>query len=226
MISDRKRPQALGYATPWLLVVAAITIIAWPILLPPDAVTGSLVENGPVEIASGVAHFLTAVVAAILALKFGGVLAFLAVLSVLMGLRELDMHSAATTHGVFSLKLYSSPDVRLTEKVSSFISVVVLIGALAVLAWRNRRGIQRLFARGTLTRASAVAFVAALPVLKIVDGLPRNLADFDVILSDMTLLRLLSFEEIGEMFLPALVLLLVVQIVATSRRPNLDPAQR
>ena len=225
MAVSLNRTSPLDFATPALLLVALISIAAWPVLLQPDMVTRSLAEDGFVEMASAAGHFLTAAVAAILALKFGGVLAFLALLSVLMGLRELDMHSAATTHGVFSLKLYSSPDVGLTEKVAAFVSVVALLGGLAVFGWRNRDGVRRLFARGAATRASAIAFLAALPILKIVDGLPRNLADFNVALSDTTLLRLLSFEEIGEMFLPALVLLLVLQIVAERRRLHVQAAR-
>ena len=221
MAVSLNRTSPLDFATPALLLVALISIAAWPVLLQPDMVTRSLAEDGFVEMASAAGHFLTAAVAAIL----GGVLAFLALLSVLMGLRELDMHSAATTHGVFSLKLYSSPDVGLTEKVAAFVSVVALLGGLAVFGWRNRDGVRRLFARGAATRASAIAFLAALPILKIVDGLPRNLADFNVALSDMTLLRLLSFEEIGEMFLPALVLLLVLQIVAERRRLHVQAAR-
>ncbi len=132
-----------------------------------------------------------------------------ALLSLLMGLRELDAHKAFTTYGVFKTRLYVSPDVPLAEKLVAALVVVGLL-VLVVLAirasWRTL-GDPRSAAGITLLGLGGFGLF-----LKGIDGLPRELADIGLALDPGVLAVSKAVEETGELGLPVLLALALIQL--------------
>jgi hypothetical protein len=180
-----------------------------------------LTESGPVETASVALHLLAAGVALAMWRRHGGVAGALAVAEVLMALREMDAHRAFTTYGVFSTKLYARAHVPLMEKILAAIAVLALAVLVAAAFWASRREIRDLHRR----RAAAFYGLATLPVvivaLKEIDGLPRMLAKAGVMLSERADAISHSVEELGEMTLPLLTMMLLVQL-ARAARPAIE----
>jgi len=61
---------------------------------------------------------------------------------------------------------------------------------------------------------SIVTVLATLPLLKTVDALPRILRENGMELGPHALARLMALEEVGELALPLLVALVLVQLLA------------
>lgn len=174
----------------------------------PDQVVDWAIEGGPVETFTVVAYGACALIAVRHLRGSGAVAGLVMMLAVLMALREIDAHAAFTRYGVFSLRLYARPDVPLPEKLAAA-SALLLLGGL--LAWRLRRAWPRLTApggRAGLTLGVTMGFAAALKQL---DALPRQLTGFGVTLDSSTLALAKAVEEVGEVFLPALLLLVLAQ---------------
>lgn len=210
---------------PWLVAAAACGVMLlaalFGSLVDPAFAGGLLTENGPVEAASVALHVLAAALALVMWRRYGGVAGALAVSEVLMALREMDAHRAFTTYGVFSTKLYARAHVPLMEKILAAIAVLALVVLVAAAFWASRCEIRDLHRR----RAAAFYGLATLPVvivvLKEIDGLPRMLANAGVMLSARADAISHSVEELGEMSLPLLTMLLLVQL-ARAAQPRLE----
>ena len=207
--------------------VAIGAAIVFDLAAPAGLAHATLREDGPVEIASAALHLAAAVVAFVLWLKGRSLFGLLCVASILMAGREIDLHKAFTTHGVFSLKQYSSAAVPLAEKLISAAVVVGLVVAFVVLTRGVWSEVRRLRRERRPALAALVTLLVVLPVLKIIDGLPRNLRDWGHepgrALTDM----LLAVEEIGELSLPLITVVIILQLwrsLATSAPLGIHPA--
>lgn len=130
-----------------------------------------------------------------------------ALLALLMGLREMDAHKAFTAYGVFKTRLYVSPDVPLVEKLIAGLVVLALL-ALVVLA--VRRSWRALKSRAGLTLLALGGFGV---FLKEVDSIPRQLRNLGVTLDPQMLAVSKAVEEAGELGLPLLLGLALTQLV-------------
>lgn len=208
------RPSAVD--DPWLAPKASLATlglcVGLVLALPHGPLERALLENGPIETASAVLHFAVAGVALALWRRGGNLFGLVALAAFLMGVREMDLHKAFTTHGIFSLKQYSYVEVPLAEKLLSSIAVLALATPF-VIGLRTLRHDLAALRRGHRTALmTLVTLGMVLPALKIIDGLPRMMRGWGLDPSESTLLHLLAVEEIGEMVLPALVALLVFQL--------------
>jgi hypothetical protein len=197
-------------------VVAAVVLAAVVNAAMAEAL---LRENGPVEVLSALLHFAAMALAIAVYRRAPGLMGLIAIAAFLMGMRELDWHKALTTHGVFSTKLYFRDYVPLAEKLIAGTFVIVLLVLLVVMLVRSRHDIRRLIADRAPALWGLATLVVWLPLLKIIDGLPRMMAEGGRALDSGVITTLLAVEEIGEMVLPVLVMLATWQVVRAMRSP-------
>ncbi|HBI18659.1 MAG TPA: hypothetical protein DDY79_04915 [Brevundimonas sp.] len=203
-------------AAPALVVVVATLISAFVV---GAAFSGSALdwtaEAGPVETAT-VCLYGVVILAALLFWRQGQAIgALVGVAALLMALRELDAHAAFTRFGVFSTRLYARPDVPLAEKIAAATAVALLaVLVIAALrgAWRDLTG------RAPVPAATLAVLVVFGLVLKQIDALPRQLHGLGLPLPEGLLSVSKAVEEIGEMALPLLLALALVQLPHRRRR--------
>lgn len=177
-----------------------------------DTVADLLRENGPVEMASAVLHFVVAIVAAGIWFRQGGLAGLIALGALLLGVRELDWHHAFTTYGLFNLRQYLRPEVPVLEKLASA-AVILLIGTVLVaLLLRSRDRLKELVVHRPPAAYGAIVLIAYLPALKILDAIPRWFREAGSDLSETAMKYARALEEINELWLPVLVLLLLLQL--------------
>lgn len=228
--SPLDRPMSV----PLLCLAVLVGAAAFGLLANPHFTDRLLAEGGPVETASVALHLLAASVAFVMWRKRGALFGFLALAELLMAMRELDVHRAFTTFGVFSTRLYARPDVPLFEKLGAALAIFAIVALLAGLLWRSRSELRLMAAERSPAFRGLVAVAVFTVALKEIDGLPRMLARVGVILSERADTVSHAIEELGEMALPVLVLAVILQHArATSasvsdilRDPNLGLASR
>jgi len=181
----------------------------------PMQLPGWTVEHGPVETLTVVGYGLACAIAVYLWPRLGAVAGLVALLAVLLALREVDAHAAFTRFGIFSSRLYFRPDVPWGEKLGAGATVLALAG---LLIWAGRAAWPRLVAEGGrvgLTLGSLFLFAG---VLKQLDALPRQLRRLGVPLDPDALALSRAVEEIGEAFLPILLVLVLLQALPQRTR--------
>ncbi|MEO5324833.1 hypothetical protein PV773_16065 [Mesorhizobium sp. CC13] len=180
-----------------------------------------LKENGPVEVASAVLHFVVAAAAAGLWFRRGGLAGPIAVAALLLGARELDWHHAFTTFGLFNVRQYIRPEVSLVEKLASAGVIALICTILVVSLTRSKDHIKDLVVRRPPAAYGAVVLLAYLPTLKVLDAIPRWFRQAGSALSETGVKFSRALEEINEMWLPVLVLLFLLQLYHPS--PKIEP---
>lgn len=200
----------------WLVAMVAGAGLAFALavalLTPPQIERSLMVEAGPFETSSAILHFIAVAAALSVYGRARGVMGLAALASGLMAVRELDWHKAWTTHGVFSTKLYFRDYVPLAEKLIAGAVVLGLAVLMVFAIRRSRADLRQLFeARAPALWGLATLAVVA-PILKLIDGLPRMLAKAGLALDAETLTILLAIEEIGETFLPILMITVIAQV--------------
>lgn len=192
----------------------------------PTALGGRvLAEGGVVETASVILHLCAALSAAWFWRRGLSPAATIGLLSLLMAARELDAHRAFTTYGVFSTRFYVKSEVPLVEKLSAVGFLIVAGFLLAAALWGSRRMLAEVVRRGGPSISTAVTTAAFAILLKEIDGAPRMLARAGIDLTDRVDLALRAMEEIGEMALPTLSVLLLIQM-ADTLKPRLPRETR
>ncbi len=209
----------------WLVAVAAAFAIAvaltFAAVASPDTARPLLSESGVFENLSAVFHFGAMGLALLWRRRAPAFLGLIAISAFMMGGRELDWHKAFTTHGIFSTKLYARDTVPLAEKLIAGAVVLTLLTLLVLLLVRSRHDLRRLAAQRAPALWGLATLIAILPMLKLMDALPRLVRESGRNLDPAIIQSLLSVEEIGEMALPLLVMLAIVQI-ARARAPALS----
>ena len=176
-------------------------------LLYPGQMAGWTVEHGPVESVTVIGYGVVGALALFLWPRLGAVAGLVALLALLMALREIDAHAAFTRFGIFSSRLYFRPDVPVVEKLGAGVAVLGLAG---LLFWAVRRAWPRLLADSGRVGVSLGALVLVALLLKQMDALPRQLRRLGVPFDADTLALSKAIEEVGEAFLPALLVLVLV----------------
>ncbi|MEH6663259.1 MAG: hypothetical protein V7678_00280 [Brevundimonas sp.] len=186
--------------------------MAFHVVTPADLASAALVEDGPVEAASAALHLMAAALMLVLWVTRRSLFGLLCLGSIFMAGREIDLHKAFTTHGVFSLKQYSSAAVPAAEKLISAAVVAGLLVALVALTRGVWSEVRRLRRDDRPALAGLITLVAVLPVLKIIDGLPRYMRDWGLQPAEGLTAALLAVEEIGELGLPLITLTVALQL--------------
>ena len=170
-------------------------------------------EGGIVENLTVVVYALVVLGAVALTLRGNKAAGLVGLLALLMGLREMDAHKAFTTYGVFKTRLYVSPDVPLAEKLIAGLVIIALL-VLVVLAIRRA---WRTLATGASNAGPTLLALGGFGVfLKEVDGIPRQLTKMGHALNSDLLAISKAVEEVGELGLPFLLGLALIQLL---RRP-------
>lgn len=201
---------------PWLApaaaLVAAVAALAFAELNRNAVVTGFLHEGSAVETASAALHFLAVILALVFLPRARGLFGLIAVCAFVMGARELDWHHAFTTHGLFSTKEYFRDSVPTSEKVLAGVVALSLLALLGASLFGSLRNIRRLVA----SRAAAVVGLATIlvivPLLMLADAAPRLEREAGLSPSADLVARLLAVEELGELALPLIVMLVILQV--------------
>lgn len=201
---------------PWLAAAVALIALAasaaYAALNSPETITTALDEGGGVETASAVLHFMAAGLALAFWRRARGLLGLMAVCAFLMGARELGWHQAFTSHGVFSSKQYFYDTVPLTEKLLAGGIALTLLTLVGVSLIASIRDLRRLVADRPPALAGLKTLIVTVPVLMVVDALPRLMEDAGHKLPADAVARLLAIEELGELGLPVIVILVIWQV--------------
>lgn len=204
----------------WLVAAAAagalIVALTFAAVASPSVAGPLLSENGAFESLSAVFHFGAMGLALLCRRRAPALLGLIATSAFLMGGRELDWHKAFTTHGIFSTRLYAYDTVSLAEKLIAGAVVVMLLTLLVLMLVRSRHDLRRLTAERAPALWGLATLVAILPVLKLLDALPRLVRESGGSLDPGFVQLLRSVEEIGEMALAPLVMLAIMQIARTN----------
>lgn len=185
-------------------------------LLFPGRLADWTAEHGPVETLTLIGYGVAGALALYLWPRLGAVAGLVALMALLMALREIDAHAAFTRFGIFSSRLYFRADVPLAEKLGAGAAVLGLAG---LLFWSVRSAWPRLLADGGRVGVSLAALFLFAVVLKQLDALPRQLRRLGVPFEADALVLSKAIEEIGEAFLPALLVL----VLATALKPRPTP---
>ena len=208
----------------WLVLAATLPIIALAALmgslLPVSHLDPLIIENGPFEMTSVGLHLVVGLSALFLWRKGYAIAGLLSLASLLMAAREVDLHKAFTTYGLFKTRLYVDASVPLIEKLLAGAAVLILLGLIVYMAWKARKDAGLLWRERRGAFFGLISLPVYLIVLKEVDGLPRMLRKAGMALSERGTLVSRSIEEVGETFIPALVLIVLMQVVIAARTPR------
>ena len=208
----------------WLVLAATLPIIALAALmgslLPASHLDPLIIENGPFEMTSVGLHLVVGLSALFLWRKGYAIAGLLSLASLLMAAREVDLHKAFTTYGLFKTRLYVDASVPLIEKLLAGAAVLILLGLIVYMAWKARKDVGLLWRERRGAFFGLISLPVYLIVLKEVDGLPRMLRKAGMALSERGTLVSRSIEEVGETFIPALVLIVLMQVVIAARTPR------
>lgn len=106
---------------PWLVAAVASLSVCVAVLYGAfndgETVRTVLQEGGPIETYSAILDMVAGVIALWFWRRGHGLFLLIGACAFLMAGRELDLHHALTSHGIFSSKLYFYPDVPVYEKV-------------------------------------------------------------------------------------------------------------
>jgi hypothetical protein len=219
MQTTARQSRLLG---PVSAVAVLVFCAALYLLVPPDILRGLTRENGFFEIGSAVGWFLLAAMLAILAIvrRPHRLYALSAVITALLGMRELDFHKLFTTDSILKTNYYFKVSAPLGEKLAG--AAVALGIVLLVAYYVVRYGpifLRRLRGRGSA--AITVAFgLGLLAFSKLVDRSVSVLKDdMHVRVTEWQVHLQTAFEEPLEFFLPLIMLLVVWQHVRDAPAP-------
>jgi hypothetical protein len=200
----------------WLVLALALLGLAAALVvasqMPVDTAHPLLVEGGPVEVVTAVLLFAMAGVALVLWWHRGSVFGLLATVAFLMAAREFDLHTAFTTHGIFSTKEFFRPTVPAGEKLLAGAALLALLALVAISIRASWQELRRLWQARSPAVYGLATIVLLLPVLKLFDGLPRMMRGAGAPIGDAGMVCLLALEEVGELMLPVLLVVVMVQL--------------
>lgn len=211
------RPMQMSFRdAPWLVpataLFAAVAAAGVAALSSNATVADLLREGGSVETASALLHFAAAALALVLCSRALGLPGLIAVCAFLMGARELDLHQAFTTHGIFSTKQYFRDTVPMAEKLLGGAVALTLIALLATRIAASVRDVSRLVSERSAAVIGLVTIAVVVPLLALLDAAPRLGREAGLAPSPDLVTFLLASEELGELALPVIIMLVTLQV--------------
>ncbi|MDF7800231.1 hypothetical protein P4C99_12200 [Pontiellaceae bacterium B1224] len=195
------------YSIIWgFLLIGAISLVVVSEMVSPGMHGKIMNEGGWIETASWISYFVAAFFVA-LQLRRMPVRWSMFVMTLLLGLRELDCDKRFTTMGIFKSRFYSSSEVPISEKL---IGIVITAGILVTLFFLIKNHFKPFLARLKRLEGPSLSFFFSgglLVFAKSIDGLSRKLEPFGIEPSDATNRIAGSVEECFE--LAAAILIIV-----------------
>jgi hypothetical protein len=136
-------------------------------------------------------------------------LAHLPLLLVFFALRELDFDKAFTSSGVLSARLYSGDSPLLTKLIAGAVALLFVATVVRTVI-RGAPAVLRALRAGESWPWFAAAAGGVVVFTKSIDGLGRKLLDFGIVISDDLGATAALVEEVGEAFIPVLIILAIV----------------
>ncbi|MDF7806913.1 hypothetical protein P4E94_05640 [Pontiellaceae bacterium B12219] len=187
------------YSIIWgLLFIGTILLVVASELVSPGMHATMMSEGGWVETASWVSYFVAAFFVA-LQVRRWPVRWSMLVLTLVLGMRELDFDKRFTTMGIFKSRFYSSSDVPIPEKIIALIISACIVAALFFLI---KNHLKPFIERLKRFEGPSLCFLFSgglLVFAKSIDGLSRKLEPFGIVPSDATNRIAGSVEESFEL---------------------------
>lgn len=167
-----------------------------------------LAEGGPIELPSALLYFVCfGLICYRGGLSFLRNYAYLALIPPLFGMRELDLHKAFTTTGIFKIRFFTSSEVPFYEKIFGLLVIAALIYMLYALI-RHQTKNYLTEVRAFTPLALGATLVAGLVVVsKTIDGLERKLESIGLTASSLIAEHSTSLEEILELGIPIVMII-------------------
>lgn len=190
-----------------ILVFSLALLVAVVVYLGPTEAKLLLGETGPIERASALGYFLCAGYMVLLGGRdFVKRYAYIVVLVVLFGCRELDFDKRFTTMGILKSRFYISSDVPLLEKMIGLIVIALLLWAVINIVKNHLTSTLASLAILNERAVGVVMIFVLLVVSKSIDGLARKLKPFGIETSQQVSFFASSVEEVMELGIPILMI--------------------
>ena len=201
--------QTRHIATLYIAVIMAVIGLWLLVITGHERLYGVLMGEGLfIEATSFLLWFLCALVAGIGACRLASrTWLYIAGITFLFGLRELDFDKQFTTMGILKTKFYFSATVPLSEKIIGASMVLFLVFLFIVLIRRFLRAVRDNQYRMTWVTGIALSAFVMLAAAKTLDGMTRKLADFGIETTVLARQLALAAEEVLELGAPLMVLL-------------------
>ena len=196
-----------------LLLVAAIGMVFVAEQLSPEMTTKVMKEGGWIETASWVAYFVAGFFLLIQTLRKPSRWSML-VLTLCLGMRELDFDKRFTTMGIFKSRFYFSAEVPVLEKLIGVVVTALLVTSLFFLVKTHLVPFFKKIKAGEGPSLSFLFSGGLLVFAKSIDGFSRKLEPLGIVPSDAMNHAMESIEEVFEL---AAALLIVVAAVGALR---------
>jgi hypothetical protein len=210
----------LGPAVALAMVPASVAVY---LLASPEQLSRFVTrEGGPVESASAILYFAAA---GMLFWSWQGgarvsrLLVSSAFVTVLLGLRELEVNKRLTTDSVTKINYYLDSTISPGERLLAAVAVLLIVVGLIVYSVAYAPRFWSAVRAGSAAGISVLTALVLMPVTKIADRLPNRLQEAGVIELPESAKRLSgSLEEILELCLPMLIPIAVLQYWNATRQ--------
>lgn len=203
---------------PYLYLLCSLLMVTGLLLLiDPEATASMTKETGIVEVGTAVLYVV--LVASLLFYARTGWLAgkfWYALMAGLLLCRELDLHKAFTTMGIFKSRFYESPDVPVVEKACGAVVVLAILVSVVFTFVKSRNFLfQGIRQRNPIHVGILVAFCLAV-MSQLFDGLHGRLEKIGLSFNESTLMYSGIFEEVLEVGIP---IALIIAVAYTRNKP-------
>jgi hypothetical protein len=212
----------LGPAVAVATVLAAVVVF---LIVPPELLSRYVTHEGSlVETTSAILYFVLAACLLFWPWPKGvprdsRLLVSSALLSILFGLRELDVNKRLTAESVTKINYYLDPAVPLTERlIAAVVILVIVVGVLAYVIGYGPR-LWRAVRSGSAAGISVLTVVVLMPATKVADRLPNRLKEAGILEVPGSAKRLSgTLEEMLELALPIIMLIAFLQYWRAARK--------
>lgn len=200
-----KKTYFLAFAA---VIALLLSFFLMTFALDPSTRKALLIEGGPIEMPSALLYFVCfGLICYRGGLSFFRKYAYLALVPLLFGMRELDMDKAVTTTGIFKIRFFTRADVPFYEKIFGFLLIAALLYMVyALIRHQTKNYLRELWAFTPLAVGATLAAGLAV-VSKTLDGLERKLDSIGISTSPLVAEQSSNLEEILELGIPIIMLL-------------------
>lgn len=124
--------------------------------------------------------------------------------------REMDFDKTPFTHGMLHILQYTGDDVPTLERIITITLVLILLAMFCTMVWRHGLQFWQALWRFDVAAWTFVGMLGFGATAKSLDGLSRKLRDFGVQISENTKQIALTYEEIAELAIAAMLLLTIL----------------
>lgn len=205
-----------SYSFIWgLLLSVSVATVLVSEMVHPEVHVKLLNEGGWIESASWVSYFIAAGFLLIQTIRWPSRWSML-VITMVLGMRELDFDKRFTTMGVFKSRFYFSDQVPVIEKLIAGVITAALVAVLVLLVKAHLKPFIEKVKNREGASLSVLFSCGLMAVTKSIDGLSRKLEPFGIEPSAAANRVVGAIEETFE--LTAAVLLILASAMALRQR--------